>query len=237
MPDVNGTKIETPKWAITTWITSLWKDEETIKQVWDIINWEILIRFGISNLSDLTEVWEPHKNLLSKSLWTYKWVDITFQSTRCYEWWFIAEHSHNNPKKNDITDELIIMMNEWWIYWDIGNFITEEWIMKIQAWDIHWCKLKWKSNWNWISLKPRGYTFIWIDNNDWWFFYWNWQREIKIMKLSWDKVFSTRKLWYKELCDKEDILFLEIWEWLVNIRKSTNDKILSSWDFIIIWEV
>ncbi len=227
MPDdLNCSKIEIQKPILPI---SLWKNEETPIKVWAIIEWKSVNKFGLFYLKDLTEVWGLHKNLLNKSLWTYNWVDMSFQSTKCDKWWIIAEHWHNNPEKNDVTDELIIMMDEWWVYWDIGTFITEEWIMRIPAGDEHW----WKSNWNWISLKPRGYTFIWIDNDDWWFFYWNWQKEIKIMKLSWDKVFLTSELWYKA-----DVLFLEFWEWLVNIRKDINGRIMSSnWDFVIIWEV
>lgn len=211
---------------IVEWIWTIWQGtEETAEKVVSL-----LLRntnnFGLFYLKDLTEVWEPHKNLFSKSLWTYNWVDMAFQSTKWLDWWVIAEHSHNNPEKNDITDELIIMMNEWWVYWDIGAFLANNWIIRIPAWATHW----WKSSWNWISLKPREYKFIeWDDKR---LIYWNWQKKIKIMRLLWDKVFSTRELWYKE-----DVLFLEFWGWSVNIRKNINDKILSSWDFIVIWEV
>jgi hypothetical protein len=208
------------------WTWNIWQStDETAKEVISLLSKDP-DKFGFFTLTDLEKVWKPNKNLLSKSLWIYEWVDISFQSTKWIEWWAIAEHSLNNSEKNDVTDELIVMMNEWWVYWDTGAFLDHNWIMRIPTWATHW----WKSNWNWISLKPKEYKFIeWDDKK---LIYWNWQKKIKIMKLSWDKVFSTRELWYKN-----DVLFLEVWEWLVNIRKSTNDKILSSWDFIVIWEV
>lgn len=200
--------------------------DETAKKVIFLLSKNV-DNFGFFYLSDLENVGGKHKNLLSKSLWTYEWVEIFFQSTNWPEWWYIVIHSHNDNVKNDITDELIIMMNKEWIYWDEWEFESKNWIMRIPTGDKHW----WKSNWNWISLKPIEYIFIWNDV-DWGLIYWNWQKKIKIMKLSWGKVFSTRELWYKD-----DILLLEVWEWLVNRRKITNNKILSSWNFVIIWEM
>ncbi|MFA5916892.1 MAG: hypothetical protein WC850_01505 [Candidatus Gracilibacteria bacterium] len=202
--------------------------DETAKEVISLLSKDP-DKFGFFTLTDLEKVGKPNKNLLSKSLGIYEGVDISFQSTKGIEGGAIAEHSLNNSEKNDVTDELIIMMNEGGVYGDIGTFITEEGIMKIPAGDEHGGK----SNGNWISLKPRGYTFIGIDNDDGGFFYGNGQKEIKIMKLSGDKVFLTRELGYKD-----DVLFLEFGSGLVNIRKNINGRIMSSnWDFVIIGEV
>ncbi len=219
------------------WTWNIWQNkEETAEKVVSLLSRDST-NFGLFYLTDLEKVWKGHTNLFSKDLLNYRWVDITFQSTRCDEWWVIAEHSHGGPEENDITDELIIMMNKGWVYWDIGAFLDHNWIMKIQAWAIHW----WKSNWNWVSLKPKGYKFDKIDI-DWWLIYSNWKEKIKIMRLSWNQVFLTKKLWYKELSeqelsDKEYILFLEFWEWLVNVRKSTNGRMMPSWDSVVIWKV
>jgi hypothetical protein len=110
--------VETVEWTWDIWQSK----DETAKEVISLLSKNVT-NFGFFTLTDLTEVWEPHKNLLNKSLWSYNWVDISFQGTKLSEWGVIKEYSYNRKK----------WCNRW-----IDNY--DEWVMSL---------LRYRNFYNW----------------------------------------------------------------------------------------